>query len=210
MYFLRLLDNHFPKGSKLHKYFNRSKIKVSYCTMPNMKKHISKHNAKILRDPKDDEDPRSCNCRTGCECPLNGQCLQKNVVYRADVECNNVTKTYYGLTEQTFKARWNNHQFSLRNEDHTHKTALSSYVWKCRNANLEPKITWSVQARAFPMSSGGKVCDLCLTEKLIILMADQCATLNKRDEIMEKCKHKRKYVLAMVKTETDHEPPDPT
>ena len=211
MYFLRLLDNHFPKGSKLHKYFNRSKIKVSYCTMPNMKKHISKHNAKILRDPKDDEDPRSCNCRTGRECPLNGQCLQKNVVYRADVECNNVTKTYYGLTEQTFKARWNNHQFSLRNEDHTHKTALSSYVWKCRNANLEPKITWSVQARAFPMSSGGKVCDLCLTEKLIILMADQCATLNKRDEIMEKCKHKRKFTLGTVKqTLTKQEPPDPT
>ena len=87
--------------------------------MPNMKKHISKHNAKILRNPKEDEDTRSCNCKVGRECPLNGKCLQKNIVYRADVECNNTTKTYYGLTEQTFKARWNNHQFSLRNEDHT-------------------------------------------------------------------------------------------
>ena len=97
--FLRLVDKHFPKGSKLNKYFNRSKIKVSYCTMPNMKKHLSKHNANILRNPKDDKDTRSCNCRSGRECPLDGQCLQKNIVYRAYVECNNITKTYYGLTE---------------------------------------------------------------------------------------------------------------
>ena len=54
--FLKLIDKHFPNGSMLHKYFNRSKIKVSYCTMPNMKKHINKHNAKILRDPKEDKD----------------------------------------------------------------------------------------------------------------------------------------------------------
>ena len=79
--------------------------------MPNMKKDISKHKAKILRDPKDDKDSLSCNCRAGREYPLDGQCLQKNVVYRVDVECINVTKMYYGLTEQTFKARWNNHPF---------------------------------------------------------------------------------------------------
>ena len=60
------------------------------------------------------------------------------------------------------------------------------------------------------MSSGGKVCDLCITEKLTILMADPNATLHKRDEIMTKCKHKRKYVLGTVKEEpTDQEPPDP-
>ena len=73
--------------------------------MPNMKKHINKHNSKILRDPKDDKDARSCNCRVGSECPLDGQCLQKNIVYRDDVEYNNVKKTYYGVTEQTFKSR---------------------------------------------------------------------------------------------------------
>ena len=57
------------------------------------------------------------------------------------------------------------------------------------------------------MSSGGKQCDLCLMEKLTILMADPKSTLNKRDEIMKKCKHKQKYLLATVKPP---EPPDPT
>ena len=60
------------------------------------------------------------------------------------------------------------------------------------------------------MSSGGKQCDLCLTEKLIILMADPKSTLNKRDEIMTKCMHKRKYLLGTVKPPEPPEPPDPT
>ena len=35
--FLVMIDKHFPKNSKFNKYFNRNSIKVSYCTMPNMK-----------------------------------------------------------------------------------------------------------------------------------------------------------------------------
>ena len=99
----------------------------------------------------------------------------------------------------------------LRNADQLHKTSVSSYVWKCKNDHLEPKITWSIKAKAYALSSGGKQCDLCLTEKLTILMADPKSTLNKRDEIMAKCKHKRKYILGTVKpTITEQEPPDPT
>ena len=129
----------------------------------------------------------------------------------ADVECQNTVKTYYGLTETTFKNRWNNHQFALRNPDHTQKTALSSYVWKCKNKKLEPKITWAIKAKAYALSSGGKQCDLCLTEKLTILMAKPETTLNRRDEIMEKCKHKRKFTLRALKPpKTDQDPPDPT
>ena len=61
------------------------------------------------------------------------------------------------------------------------------------------------------MSSGGATCDLCLTEKLTILMADPCSTLNRRDEILEKCKHKRKFTLGTAKQAlTEQEPPDPT
>ena len=42
-------------------------------------------------------------------------------------------------------------------------------------------------------------------------MADPYATLNKRDEVMEKCKHKRKFILETVKqTLAEQEPPDPT
>ena len=174
--------------------------------MPNMKQHISKHNAKVLMEKPCMEDSRTCNCRSGRICPLNGHCLQKGVVYQADVKCQNKVKTYYGLTELTFKERWNGHQSSFRDPEQQHSTSLSTYVSKCRSGGHEPEITWSIKARAHPMSSGGRQCDLCLMEKLTILMADPKSTLNKRDEIMTKCKHKRKYLLATVKPP---EPPDP-
>ena len=34
--FLNMIDRHFPKGSALGKHFNRSTVKVSYSSMPNM------------------------------------------------------------------------------------------------------------------------------------------------------------------------------
>ena len=35
--FLNLIDKYFPKGHKLHKCFNRSNVKATYCTLTNMK-----------------------------------------------------------------------------------------------------------------------------------------------------------------------------
>ena len=67
--FLKLVDKHFNKEHPLRKFFNRSMIKVSYCTKPNMKQYINKHIAKILREKPDSADTRSCNCRGGQICP---------------------------------------------------------------------------------------------------------------------------------------------
>ena len=73
----------------------------------------------------------------------------------------------------------------MKHPKYENKTALSAYVWKCRKENLFfPKINWSIKAKAYALTSGGYQCDLCLTEKLTILMADPKPTLNKRDEIM--------------------------
>ena len=212
--FLKLVDKHFPKGSKLHKHFNRSTIKVSYSTMQNMQKQINRHNAKVLTSGMDNTNTRTCNCMTGRECPLNGLCLAySSVVYQADVECKDTTKTYYGLTSNTFKKRWYSHNSNFENPEQAQKTTLSTYVWKCRKENLFfPKITWSIKSKANALSSGGYQCDLCLTEKLTILMANPKNTLNKRDEIMTKCRHKQKYLLSetVKKPKAKKVPPDPS
>ena len=135
------------------------------------------------------------------------------MVYQADVKCQNTVKTYYGLTELTFKERYKKHTFSYRDAEQQHSTSLSTYLAKCKSEGHEPDISWSIKARAHPMSSGGKICDLCLLEKVTILMAEPKVTLNKRDEIMCKCKHKRKYFLSSVKppeTLCELDPPDST
>ena len=70
--FLAMLDRHFPKGSELHRYFNRNTIKVSYSSMPNMGSLISGHNKKILGATTGLET-KGCNCRPkGSTVPWRG------------------------------------------------------------------------------------------------------------------------------------------
>ena len=48
---------------------------------------------------------RNYNCRRTERCPTQGNCLQANVIYKADVKTtdNNETKTYKGVTASNFK-----------------------------------------------------------------------------------------------------------
>ena len=74
---------------------------------------------------------------------------------------------------------------------------LSSYIWKLKDREIPRVVNWSIKARGHPSSSGGRSCscNLCLTEKLVILMANQNSMLNKRDELLEACRHRRKHLL---------------
>ena len=79
--FIALIVKHFPKGSKLNKYFNRSTIKISYSTTSNVKRHIDNHNSKALSNSDDQTQERTCNCKNlqVVPCPLQGECQQTAV-----------------------------------------------------------------------------------------------------------------------------------
>ena len=83
--FLRLVDQCFDKNNLLRKIFNRNTIKISYRCTPNLGQFISGHNAKVLKETGNPAVERSCSCRQGVSCPLDGRCLQKNLVYQATV-----------------------------------------------------------------------------------------------------------------------------
>ena len=141
-----------------------------------------------------------CNCRRGAECPLDGKCLTSALVYQADVETKeDGLKSYYGLTERTFKERYNQHQSDMRHEKNRHNTALSAYIHSLKDRKIEYKIKWKINSKAFPYQCGGRRCDLCLQEKLVICLADPATTLNRRTEIVSKCRHKRKFTLSACK-----------
>lgn len=92
--FLKLLDDHIPKSNILHKYFNRNTVKISYSTMSNVKDHISKNNAKVYNEsskPATDERKGDCTRKFKGNCPLQGNCLQKSVVYQAHIKNKNKT-----------------------------------------------------------------------------------------------------------------------
>ena len=50
--FLRLVDKHFPRTSKLHKIFNRNSLKVSYGCTNNISQINKIHNNKILSEKR--------------------------------------------------------------------------------------------------------------------------------------------------------------
>ena len=119
-----------------------------------MKRHIDAHNRKILEKEEVPEDTRTCNCRRKEECPLNGNCLVKEIVYSAEVETTQNVMSYYGLTERTFKERYNQHQSDFRHAKHRYNTELSKYVHSLKDAGTDFKITWNVQSRAHTYKPG--------------------------------------------------------
>ena len=195
--FLRLISKHFPKASKLHKIFNKNTVKVSYSCMPNMATIIKSHNNKICNDHVENTQ-KPCNCRIKEQCPLDGQCQANNIVYQGEVsnESETNTKLYIGLTENPFKLRYANHLQSIRNDQYENSTELSKHIWQLKRKNENYKIKWSIRHRAQAYTNKTKRCQLCLTEKLSIMSSDKSNLLNRRSELISKCRHRNKYLLS--------------
>ena len=71
--------------------------------------------------------------------------------------------------------------------------------WSCKDPGINPVISWKIVCHASPYQHWGKVCNLCLAEKYAILTANDDALLNKRTELVNKCRHKNKYILIKAK-----------
>ena len=101
----------------MQKIFNRNNCKVSYSCMDNVKSLISRHNKKTLSRAcnENNQEIYTCNCRDKKSCPLNGKCLQENVVYKATITSQNESKEYIGSTGGQFKKRYYAHISDIKN-----------------------------------------------------------------------------------------------
>ena len=120
------------------------------------------------------------------------------MVYKAEVTTNTTYKEYYGTSEGEFKSRYNNHMQSLRHISHINDTELSKYLWTLKANRTDYHLKWSVKSYAPGYKCGTRRCDLCLTEKMIIALADSKVLLNKRTELISKCRHRNKFILNKV------------
>ena len=107
----------------------------------------------------------------------------------------NITKKYVGSASTTFKARLYNHRSSFIHIEKKHQTSLSTYFWKKKDEGMEPEISYKILTAAPAYSSSAGRCNLCLQEKVFILLADKTSSLNKKSEISNKCRHKWKWSL---------------
>ena len=122
--FLNIVSKNFPKSHRLNKLFNRNNLKVSYSCLPNVSCIISGHNKKILNSATETTPAKTCNCTKKNSCPLNGKCLDSQVIYKCHVRPNeNENGLYYiGLTGNTFKDRYNGHNYTFRHESKENST----------------------------------------------------------------------------------------
>ena len=196
--FLALITKHFPQHHKFSKIFNRNTVKLSYSCSPNMKSVISGHNKSLLNSNKS-PPAKPCNCRNKETCPLQGECQQKALIYKATVTTGSEKYEYIGCSESEFKTRFNNHQMNFRNRSYVDKTSLSQKVWELKDKEEDFTVSWSIKARSSSYMCGSRKCDLCLTEKFEILKSDPMSSLNKRSEMANKCRHMNKYKLKNAK-----------
>ena len=191
------MGKHFPPHHKLHKSFNRNNVKISYSCLPNIKSIINAYNRKILY-PSPTVGRRTCNCINISQCPLQQKCVSNNILYQANITPfgkNSETKVYYGICETTLKLRYANHKKSFNHRNRKSDTELSNEFWRIKDNKYSTDITWDILGRHQAYNTSRKRYSLWLNEKLKIALRRNNNMLNKRTEILNKCRHKNKYAL---------------
>ena len=74
---------------------------------------------------------KASNCRkiNKDNCPLKGNCLIKNAIYKVKVESKDPNKICIRSTAGSFKDRYANHKHTFKNINKKQSTRLSDYVW---------------------------------------------------------------------------------
>ena len=62
-------------------------------------------------------------------------------------------------------------------------------------SKITSKKSFRTKLKAHPYNCGTRKCDLCLCEKLMIARANLTSLLNKRDELVSKCRQMNKFTL---------------
>ena len=142
-----------------------------------------------------------CNCKVKNECPLNGECQTSSVIYRTDLvnDYNDEEKLYFGLADTTFKERYRNHIRDFIHEKYENSTELAKFIWQLKRDNISFLVKWTIITKVYG-SPNPLLCKLCLTEKLsIINFINDRNALNKRLELLSRCRHLKKHLSRNVK-----------
>jgi hypothetical protein len=199
--FRELVEKHFTPEHPFYKILNKNTLKISYSCLPNMKAVLNAHNKKVTN--KDDTSKTKaplCNCEEINKCPVEGRCLLKNVVYKADVSTKSTeTKSYIGSTKRAFKKRYEEHLSSF--EGKRTGTKLSRYIEDLKYSNQKYNIRWKIIKQSHQSSPNIKFCTLCNLERMEIARATKRNLLNSRNELVTQCPHNPKMFFGKYNDE---------
>ena len=80
--------------------------------------------------------------------------------------------------------------------EYKNETELSNEIWRIKISGHHPKVRWEIVKKCVPYNPQTKRCLLCLNEKLEIAAYIEQNLLNKKTEIVSKCRHQLKYAPA--------------
>ena len=106
---------------------------------------------------------------------------------------------YIGLLGRTLKERYRNHIKDFNNSKYRNSTELTKHIWQLKENNKDFEIDWKILKRMSSVQNNGR-CNLYLYEKLFsINLRDDRRLLNKRSELISKCRHQNKFILRTLK-----------
>ena len=152
-----------------------------------------KHNNYAQQKKKGNIQP-GCNCRDKFRCPLNGKYRTENIIYKCtSLNESNLKKIYLVLAEETFKTdRYYDHQQSCRNQKYSKSPTLSAHLWNIkRTSNEFIYLKWEILQQVASFSNISKR-SLMLAWEVSYIEPDEL--LNKRAEIISKCRHQNKLL----------------
>ena len=76
-----------------------------------------------------------------------------------------VEKIYFGLTDNTFKEKYSNHNRDFKHEKYENSTELAKYIWQLKCDSIRFSVKWRIETKVYG-SPNRLFCKLCLTEKL--------------------------------------------
>ena len=212
MKFLHLVDKHFPRSNKLDKIFNGNTIKVSY----------SGQHGKNNQEPQQESNIQGMSYMHPCH--PNATVVKRRHAHSTETAKQPALftkpksrqpqilkkKTYVGLREGTRKQRICI-QIIINNRKYINSTTLSKHIWKLKDNNQAPEITWSIKTSAPAYTNITNRCMLCLQEKMaIITFPDEDSLLIRRSDLISKCRHENKFILrnyAGINLTGYHSPP---
>ena len=164
--------------------------------MQNIESVINNHNMKVLNNTAEIEE--SCSCRNKNNYLLERKCLTPNIMYEAQITSNQFNyqqKIFIGTAERDFKHRFSNHTKLFNLEHYENDTELSKKYWSIKHSHFTPKVTWRIIRKYAPFNTTKRKCYLCLNEKPEIPSYKGDNLLNKRSELINKCRHQNKFTL---------------
>ena len=99
----------------------------------------------------------------------------------------------------TFKHCHSNHTCDFKHVKYQHASELAKYIRHLKNNNFNYSIKWLIASKVCGYANS-LYCKLCLMEKYwIIKYFDDPNLLNKKSELINKCRHQNKILFMNVK-----------